>query len=581
MTRTFPAVNIVTEPTTIKSASPSQVDDNSVKDLGVSIHEVALDLVDEEENQVNFTDTLFRKRKRPTDPDAIATKRSVFDDPMLAPHYWPKKDYENIHRFDPSARWTYREERALVQKIDWKIMLMAAIGFSALNLDRSNVNQANSTSFLTDLGMTTDDFNLGNSVFRLAFLCAELPSQLVSKRVGPDRWIPTQICLWSIVSLSQFWLTGRTSFLVCRVLLGALQGGFIPDLVLYLSYFYTKRELPIRLALFWMSMYFCSIVASFLAYGILHLDGVAGEAGWRWLFLMEGGITLLVGVTTFFNMPPSPTQTKAWFRPKGWFSEREEIIMVNRILRDDPTKGDMHNREGLSLRRLWTAICDYDLWPLYILGLMFGIPNGPPATYLTLLLRDIGFNTFQTNLLTIPYQALGIVKMFLVTLLSEHVGERTLVAMLEDLWTLPFLVTLYALPAGPNPWVFFAIVTGLLSYPYTHPIQVGWCSRNAGAVSSRTVNASLYNMFVQASSIISAQIYVASDAPRYERGNRILIIICCVNLGILYPGTKAYYIWRNRQRDKIWNSMTVEERDHYLRTTKDMGNRRLDFRFAH
>ncbi|KAI6146235.1 allantoate permease [Pisolithus tinctorius] len=571
---------MATGPTTTKSAS-SSVEKYSGKDLGVSFREVASDLVDEAEQQPNFTELLFRKRKHLIDPDVIATKRSVFDDAMLAPHYWPKKDYENIHRFDPSARWTYREEWALVRKIDWKIMVMAAIGFSALNLDRSNVNQANSSTFLTDLKLTTDDFNLGNSIFRLAFLCAELPSQLVSKRVGPDRWIPTQICLWSLVSLSQFWLTGRTSFLVCRALLGALQGGFIPDLVLYLSYFCTKTELPIRLALFWMSMYLCSIVASFLAFGILHLDGMAGKAGWRWLFLIEGGITLLIGVATFFNMPASPTQTKTWFRPKGWFSEREEIIMVNRILRDDPTKGDMHNREGLSLRRFWTAICDYDLWPLYILGLMFGIPNSPSSTYLTLLLRDIGFNTFQTNLLSIPYQALGIVTMFLITLLSEHLGERTFVAMLEDLWTLPFLVALYALPSGPNPWVFFAIVTGLLSFPYTHAIQVGWCSRNAGGVSGRTVNASLYNMFVQASSIIASQIYVAGDAPRYERGNRILIIICCINLGILYPGTKAYYIWRNRQRDKIWSRMTVKERDHYLRTTKDVGNRRLDFRFAH
>ncbi|KIO00444.1 hypothetical protein M404DRAFT_963453 [Pisolithus tinctorius Marx 270] len=549
---------MATGPTTTKSAS-SSVEKYSGKDLGVSFREVASDLVDEAEQQPNFTELLFRKRKHLIDPDVIATKRSVFDDAMLAPHYWPKKDYENIHRFDPSARWTYREEWALVRKIDWKIMVMAAIGFSALNLDH---------------------FNLGNSIFRLAFLCAELPSQLVSKRVGPDRWIPTQICLWSLVSLSQFWLTGRTSFLVCRALLGYVLD-FIPDLVLYLSYFCTKTELPIRLALFWMSMYLCSIVASFLAFGILHLDGMAGKAGWRWLFLIEGGITLLIGVATFFNMPASPTQTKTWFRPKGWFSEREEIIMVNRILRDDPTKGDMHNREGLSLRRFWTAICDYDLWPLYILGLMFGIPNSPSSTYLTLLLRDIGFNTFQTNLLSIPYQALGIVTMFLITLLSEHLGERTFVAMLEDLWTLPFLVALYALPSGPNPWVFFAIVTGLLSFPYTHPIQVGWCSRNAGGVSGRTVNASLYNMFVQASSIIASQIYVANDAPRYERGNRILIIICCINLGILYPGTKAYYIWRNRQRDKIWSRMTVKERDHYLRTTKDVGNRRLDFRFAH
>ncbi|KAI6043747.1 allantoate permease [Pisolithus marmoratus] len=588
---------MATEPMGVVSVS---IVKNTVKDSGVSVHEVAADLVDEEEHQLGFTDIFFRKRKHLIDPDATATKRSVFDDAVLAPHYWPKKNYENIHRFDPSARWTYREEWALTRKIDWKIMVMAAIGFAAMNLDRFNVNQANSSMFLTDLNLTTDDFNLGNSIFRLTFLCAELPSQLVSKRVGPDHWIPTQICLWSLVSLSQFWLTGRTSFLACRALLGALQGGFIPDLLLYLSYFYMKTELPIRLALLWMSADFCSIISSFLAFGILHLDGAAGKAGWRWLFLIEGGITLLIGVAAIFNMPASPTQTKTWFRPNGWFTEREEVIMVNRILRDDPTKGDMHNKEGLTLGRLWTAICDYDLWPLYILGLTFGIPDNPPLTYLTLLLRDIGFNTFQTNLLSIPYQVLGIVTMFLVTLLSEHVGERTFVAMLEDVWTLPFLVALYALPSEPNQWVFFGIVTGLLAFPsvaylhidyteahllpfisFTHPIQLAWCSRNAGSVSGRTVNAALYNMFLQANSIISSQIYVASDAPRYERGNRILIVICCINIGILYPGTKAYYIWRNRQRDKIWNVMTVKERDHYLRTTMDVGNRRLDFRFAH
>ncbi|KAK7059666.1 allantoate permease [Favolaschia claudopus] len=540
------------------------------------------DLVDKEPPPFRWLSLLFHRQElKPLDLDAIATRRSVYDDPALAPHYWPKSNYENLHRFDPKARWTYREEQALLRKIDWKVMLWAAISFSALNLDRGNLSQANSDNILGDLKLTTDDYNWGNSVFRLAFLCAELPSQLVSKRVGPDRWIPTQIVLWSIVTMAQFFLQGRTSFLVCRALLGFLQGGFIPDLILYLSYFYTKHELPFRLALFWMSSNVCSIIASFIAFGVLHMRGVLGRGGWRWLFLIEGVITLLIGIATFFRMPPSPTQTKSWFRPKGWFSEREEVIAVSRILRDDPTKGDMHNREGLTLRRLWTAVCDYDLWPLYLIGLLFGIPSGPPSSYLTLSLRNLGFSTFQTNLLTIPNTVLGMITMFGVTLVSETVNERSLVAMAQDFWTLPFLVALYLLPEHPNQWVYFGLASGLLSYPYTHPIQVGWCSRNSGAVASRTVNASLYNMFVQASAIIYSQIYRKDDAPRYRRGNRVLIAINSLNLLVVYPATKMYYIWRNKQRDRIWNAMTDEERQHYLTTTKDVGNRRLDFRFAH
>ena len=110
---------------------------------------------------------------------------------------------------------------------------------------------------------------------------------------------------------------------------------------------------------------------------------------------------------------------------------------------------------------------------------------------------------------------------------------------------------------------------------------MGWCSRNSGAVASRTVNASLYNMFVQASGIIGSNIYRSDDSPRYRRGNRTLIAIAVLNLTVLYPGTKLYYMWRNKKRDEIWGKMSDDEKAQYLKTTTDVGNRRLDFRFAH
>ncbi len=164
---------------------------------------------------------------------------------------------------------------------------------------------------------------------------------------------------------------------------------------------------------------------------------------------------------------------------------------------------------------------------------------------------------------------------------AEIIGELTLTSMIGQIWTLPFIIYLNVVNATTaNKWVVWSVMTILLSYPNAHPIQVAWNSRNSNTVRSRTVSAACYNMFVQASGIIASNIYRDDDKPVYVRGNRALLGIICMNI-VLYVLVKVYYVFRNKQRDGKWNAMSEEERIHYLATTKDEGNKRLDFRFAH
>ncbi|KAF1981184.1 MFS general substrate transporter [Aulographum hederae CBS 113979] len=499
----------------------------------------------------------------------------------LDEHYRPLETYEGYHRYDPHFRWEESEEKRIVRKIDWRITSWACLMFFALQLDRGNIVQAVSDNMLPDLGLTTNDYNYGQTVFYASFLAAELPSQMVSKWVGPDNWIPIQMVSWSLVASFQAFLSGKTSFLVCRALLGLIEGGFIPDVVLYLSYFFKSKELPKRLSLFWAAYQSTQIVSAFLAYGILRLRGYHGMAGWQWLFALEGLLTGTIGIISAFYLPPSPTQTASWFRgKKGWFSEHEEKIMVNRILRDDPSKGDMHNRQALSLTMFWECLCDYHMWPIYLIGLTWLIPTSPLAQYLTLQLKSAGFHTFNVNLLTIPAYVLFIVLLLFFTWLSERINQRLLLGLATQIWAFPCLIALEVLPGSVSSWAKWALSTLIVGAPYIHPVLVAITSRNAGTVRTRTVASAIYNMCVQASNIIASNIYREGDKPLYRTGNKVLIFFCVLNC-FLYVGAKIFYVRVNAKRDKIWNEMSHEQKNTYLATTKDKGNKRLDFRFAH
>ncbi|RAK72439.1 putative MFS transporter [Aspergillus fijiensis CBS 313.89] len=522
------------------------------------------------------------QRSKTYNPHAIATQPSVFDDPDLAEEYKPRPDWENIHRFDPAARWTRGEEDSVVKKLDIRIILWACVMITALELDRSNIQQANADNFLTDLNLSRDDYNLGNTVYRLCYLLSEIPAQIIGKKIGADRWIPIQMISWSIVATCQFWLSGRTSFLVTRALIGILSGGFTPTMLLYLSYFYKHHELSIRLGFWYSASSLADILAALLAYGILHLGGRGGQAGWRWLFLIDGLFTLALGLLSFVFLPPGPTQTANWARGKdGWFTEREEVIMVNRILREDPSKGSMHNRQPLTAKLVWLSFSDFDLWPLYIVGIMFLTPWTTVSQYFTLQLKDFGFDTFNSILLSMPYSVFMIITRIILTYAGEYFESLSWMGLIAQVWSLPMLIYMNAVDLSQtNKWVVWTVLTLFLSLPSAHALQAGWISRNSNSIRTRAIAAAIYNMSVQLSAIISSNIYTDGDAPRYIVGNRVLLILVGVNI-ILYIATKAYYMLRNHERDRRWNLMTEEQKLDYVATTKDDGNKRMDFRFAH
>jgi hypothetical protein len=307
----------------------------------------------------------------------------------------------------------------------------------------------------------------------------------------------------------------RASFYITRAFIGLFEGGFIPGAILMATYFYTSRELSIRLAAFWSTLNIArtsktplpsfspsnpltGVISALLAAGLLQMRGISSRPGWFWLFLLEGLLTVVLGLISFAWLPTSPTGTKGPIFWKPWYTEREETIMINRILRDDPAKGLTDLHEPATFADIRAAWSDKSMWGLYLVGLVAYIPATPVQAYLTLTLKRVGgFNTLESNLLTAPSAALQIITMLALAYSSEYFNERAFHCLFGAFWSLPLFSALLALPDGGREWGRFSLVTLISGYPYFHPLVSSWISENTFDVKKRAITAATYNVIVQ------------------------------------------------------------------------------------
>ncbi|KAJ7580250.1 major facilitator superfamily domain-containing protein [Mycena floridula] len=461
---------------------------------------------------------------------SAAVGREQLSDAVL-----PHESYEGFHRYDPDATWTVKEEAIVVRKNS---------PFFGLQLDRGNLGNALTDNFLTDMKLSTNDYNNGTTIQLLCFLTAEFPVQLLIKRYGFRRILPTLLILRGTVSFSQAWITTRAGFYVTRALIGASEGGFIPGSIIFCTYFYKTGELSVRLALFSSTLNIARTISALLAAGILKIRGVAGKPGCFWLFLLEGALTVILGAISYIYLPSSPVGTKT----------RQEVIIVNRVLRDDPSKGLTRLKEPVKFHHILEAWKDPSMWGLYFIGLVAYIPATP----------RLGFSTFNSDMLQIPAAVLQIITMLILARSSEYFEERTWHCVFGEFWILPLLAAFLFIPAGGRNWGRFTIATMISGYPYFHPIVSSWISENTFDVKKRAITAATYNVVVQIGSLIGSH-----DAPYYYRGNKVLISICREHLRLL-----------NRRKKR----MSEEEKAGYQADTiarEKEGNRRFDFRFAY
>lgn len=288
---------------------------------------------------------------------------------------------------------TQKRNTAIRRKIDLHLLPFLVLMYLLNILDRTNLAQARQGSLEADLGMSGDDFNLATSIFFVAYLLMQLPSNMLLTRVRPSLYLSAAMTLWGVVSTCNAATHSFGSLIAVRFCLGFVEAPFFSGAIFLMSSWYTRAELTRRIAWFYSGNALANMFGGLLGAAVLgNLDGDMGLAGWRWLFIVEGTITIGVAIAAGFFLPDYPATT-------AWLSEEEKHFAIWRLRQDideDDEASSYSVMDGLKM-----ALKDWRLY-VFVLFQHLSLLSQTFQYFFPAIVGTLGYGAIDTLWLTAP-----------------------------------------------------------------------------------------------------------------------------------------------------------------------------------
>ncbi|OAX82156.1 hypothetical protein ACJ72_03490 [Emergomyces africanus] len=424
-------------------------------------------------------------------------------------------------------------EKKMLLKLDFLLVPMMGMLYLLAFLDRANIGNARVAGLQKDLGISDLQYQTAITVTYVPYIAAELPSNLLIKKIGPRILLPALCLCWGIVTTLQSQVNNYSGLIAARFFLGLLEGGLFPGIVLYLSSFYRRHELQVRVGLFFSAAALSGAFSGLLAAAIQKMEGIGNLRGWQWIFLLEGLFTVLFGLFSFFVLPNNPSQVSLF--------TAEEVEHCTRRLALDTNLPD---NETVSIKRVLSAFKDPHILNLCAIlfcsgGNLFGLSYFTPS-----IVQALGYNPTRTQLLTVPPFACAFVTTMIAAYFADRYKQRGAAAICTS--AIALIGAGMALKARSIPARYasiFLLVTGIYS---TAPSFISWVTNNtAGHVRRATAIAMIF-VSTNSGGIVSTWIYPQKDGPYYlfaAKFNLALIIITIVLCGV-----QVFWLKRLNQR---------------------------------
>ncbi|KAF2691935.1 retrograde regulation protein 2 [Lentithecium fluviatile CBS 122367] len=410
-------------------------------------------------------------------------------------------------------------EKKLVRKIDLRSLPILIILFLLNVLDRNAIANARLGGLEATLGIDDVQYQTAVMVLWAGYISMMVPSNMVLSIFKPKLYLPTVVIVWGIVSGATGFVQNYAGLVALRFLVGVTEAPYFPGCIFFLSCWYTRKELPSRIATFYSGYTLSSAFGGLIAAGIVDgMEGLGGYPSWRWIFIIEGALTILMAFAGYLLLPNYPSNTS--------FLSPEETAMAQwRLEREnDGIADEVKESVFVGFR---AAMTDPKVY-LLVLIQTAAVVSMSFTYFFPSIVKTLGFPRVETLLLTAPPYFLAFLFSIANSWHSGRSGERCFhIVTACVISAVGQIISMSTYKTGPRYFAMFLQAMGSFS---AFQIILSWVSSTIQRPKSkRAVALALATAVSNATNIATAYLYPAWSAPLYRMGCIVLTValICC------------------------------------------------------
>ncbi|KAL4899041.1 hypothetical protein BDW74DRAFT_120214 [Aspergillus multicolor] len=430
-----------------------------------------------------------------------------------------------------------KSDRALTNKIDLRLLPVLGLLFFICFLDRTNIANARIAGLEKSLHMPSTGFNTCLWIFYIPFVLGGVPCNMVMSLhwMKPNFWLGGLMFLLGILVMCQGLARSYEGFLVIRFFMGIVETALPIGANFLIASYYRKRELAFRLSCFFAFGQIGAAFSGLMAYAIMDMDGTGSYEGWRWIFILEGLVTIAVSAMVLLLVPGFPTRA-TWLKPD------DRSALVARLEKDRELESDQHE----PTRRDWkAAFSDPKIWVLTMLFFSADFSAGSLSAFNPTILHQLGWQARKAQAMTVPIWIVGTAVGMVACLAAGKLGNRTVFILPAIIISVVGWVLHYCQVNPPSVRYFaqFAIAIGTETQM---PLYAGLLLTNLRGKASLSMGAAIQFGLGNCANFVVSNVFIDKQKPTYPVGFAMGLGITVVAFPIML-GVVVWFLRHNKR----------------------------------